>query len=65
MQANLILVGSLNGKNGTLIDSKTQSVYCLVPGPGAGPLPPDGNVEVRAYLCSRDGSLLYQEIVPI
>jgi hypothetical protein len=65
MKANLILVGRLNGKNGTLIDSETHSVYCLVPGPEADALPPDGKVEVRAYLCTRDGNLLYHEIVPI
>jgi len=65
MKANLIIVGRLNGKSGTLIDSETHTVYCLVPGPAAGALPSDGTVEVRAYLCTRDGNLVYHEIVPI
>ena len=65
MKANLIVVGRLDRKSGTLIDSETHTVYCLVPGPGAAELPSDGTVEVRAYLCTRDGNLLYHQIVPI
>lgn len=64
MDANLIVVGRLNGKDGTLIESNTGSAYRLVPGPSAGKLPPDGMVEVRAYLSTIEGNLLYREIVP-
>ena len=64
MDANLNIFGRLNGKNGTLIEGNSRSVYCLVPGPGAGELPPDGEVEVRAYVCTIEGNLVYDEIVP-
>jgi len=65
MDANLVVVGRLNGRNETLTEGNTKRLYRLVPGPGAGKLPPDGIVEVRAYLCTAEGNLLYQEIVPL